>query len=300
MTGSAPIPIDASATDRGEPAITVTNLTWRYEGGDKDALDGINLTIRSHEFVGVVGPNESGKTTLASAMKGIIPQSFNGIYHGSVELFGKDIRDYDAAQCAGLVGLVFSDPDAQFTSMSVEEEITFGLENLGIETDEIGRRLDWVVELAGLEGLLAKSPFELSGGQKQRVAIASVLAMRPRVMILDEPTSMLDPVSKAGVFSLLQHLKQTLDMTIVVIEHNVERLVEVCDRMFMVAGGRVVVDADLDAFFGQLDATARESIRIPGTVVFAESALADPVSMRHPGVRLDDIVSTCRQTLRSA
>lgn len=299
MTDIRPVPASQPATDRPGPVIAVEQLTWRYEGGERDALDGVDLTIGNHEFVGIVGPNESGKTTLASAMKGIIPQSFNGIYRGRVELFGKDIGSYDAAQCASLVGMVFSDPDAQFTSMSVEEEITFGLENLGVDTPEIGRRLDWVTRLAGLEGLLAKSPFELSGGQKQRVAIAGVLAMRPRIMILDEPTSMLDPVSKAGVFSLLDHLKRTLDMTIVVIEHNLERLVEVCDRMVMLADGRVVVDAGLDAFFGRLDDAARDAIRIPGTVLFAESALADASPGKTP-VRLDEITRACQQTLRSA
>ena len=178
--------------------IAIKDLSWCYGDSEHRALDGVNLTLNSGEFVGIVGPNESGKTTLAAAMKGIIPQSFNGVYLGSVDLFGRPIVDYDAAECASLVGLVFSDPDAQFTTMSVEEEITFGLENIGLPIDVIGERLEWACELAGLQRLLTKSPFELSGGQKQRVAIAGVLAMRPKVIILDEPTSMLDPVSKAG------------------------------------------------------------------------------------------------------
>jgi len=174
--------------------IAIKDLSWCYGDSEHRALDGVNLTLNSGEFVGIVGPNESGKTTLAAAMKGIIPQSFNGVYLGSVDLFGRPIVDYDAAECASLVGLVFSDPDAQFTTMSVEEEITFGLENIGLPIDVIGERLEWACELAGLQRLLTKSPFELSGGQKQRVAIAGVLAMRPKVIILDEPTSMLDPV----------------------------------------------------------------------------------------------------------
>lgn len=277
--------------------IAIKDLSWCYGDSEHRSLDGVNLTLNSGEFVGIVGPNESGKTTLAAAMKGIIPQSFNGVYLGSVDLFGRPIVDYDAAECASLVGLVFSDPDAQFTTMSVEEEITFGLENIGLPIDVIGERLEWACELAGLQRLLTKSPFELSGGQKQRVAIAGVLAMRPKVIILDEPTSMLDPVSKAGVFALLAQVKKTLDLTVVVIEHNLEQLVEVCDRMILLQDGKIAVDAPLGTFFQQIPASARDSIRVPGTVTFFDLISSAPG--RAP-VRLDEVTAACNELLETA
>lgn len=282
----------------GEVILAAHGLTWEYEGGERDVLTGVDLEIHAGEFLGIVGPNEAGKSTLAAALKGIIPRRYNGIFHGSVELFGKDIQEYDAAEVAALVGLVFSDPDAQFTAMTVEEEITFGLENIGLSIEEIGERLNWVVDLVGLHSLLPKSPYELSGGQKQRVAIAGVLAMQPRVMILDEPTSMLDPVSKAGVFRLLQQLKEQLDMTVVVIEHNLDRLVEVCDRLVMVADGRVAADATLGTFFQGLTAEQAGFVRVPGTVVFFQEVLGR-AGQEQP-VRLADMAAVCSEILRSA
>ncbi|WIY82532.1 ABC transporter ATP-binding protein [Propionimicrobium sp. PCR01-08-3] len=281
-----------------QPAIEIKDLTWSYGESEHKALDGVNLTLDQGEFVGIVGPNEAGKTTLAAAMKGIIPQSFNGIYLGTVDLFGRPIVDYDAAECASLVGLVFSDPDAQFTTMSVEEEITFGLENIGTPIEVIQERLHWACELAGLERLLQKSPFELSGGQKQRVAIAGVLAMRPKIIILDEPTSMLDPVSKKGVFSLLAEVKRSLDLTVVVIEHNLEQLVEVCDRMILMEHGTIAVDAPLGTFFQQIPASARDSIRVPGTVTFFDQIepsgeITPEDQSAHRPVRFADVARVC-------
>ena len=140
----------------------------------------------------LVGKPGVGKTTLAYSLNGLIPGQYHGIKHGEVRVLGKEVEEYGGGDLPKIVGVVFSDPEAQFTAMTVEDELVFGMENLGLDIPEIRERLEWVVNLTRLEPLLLKPPYEISGGQKQRVALAAVLAMTPRVMVLDEPISALD------------------------------------------------------------------------------------------------------------
>ena len=181
-------------------AVLAQDLGWKYSGRKNFAIEHVNLEIEENTFVSVVGPNEHGKTTLVSCIKGLIPNSFHGVWRGNVEIFGKDVREMSSQALADEIGFVFADPEAQFTSMTVEEELVFGLENIGLGLAEVKERVEWVTEIAMIGDLLDKPPYEISGGQKQRVAIASVLAMKPRIMILDEPTSMLDPLGKDFIF----------------------------------------------------------------------------------------------------
>ena len=188
-------------------AVSIQDLGWKYSGRKNFAIEHVNLEIPANSFTSVVGPNEHGKTTLVSCIKGIIPNSFHGVWRGKVEIFGQDVRKMSGQSLAAEIGFVFADPEAQFTSMTVEEELVFGLENIGLPLGEVKSRLEWVTEIAMIADLLDKSPYEISGGQKQRVAIASVLAMKPRIMILDEPTSMLDPLGKDFIFDIMTNLK---------------------------------------------------------------------------------------------
>lgn len=277
-------------------AIEIKNLSWRYERAENYAIEDLSLIIEENQFIGIVGPNEAGKTTLASAIKGIIPSEFNGIYKGSVELFGKKVTDCSTRELAKTVGMVFADPDSQFTSMSVEEEISFGLENIGCTVEEIDERIKWVSELTNIEDLLEKPPYDLSGGQKQRVAIASIIAMKPRIIILDEPTSMLDPISKDMIFSLLETMKEKLKLTIIVIEHNIEKLVELSDKMILVNDGKIEKYTDTDVFFQDIEFLDSRSIRIPGAIRFMDMIDKDKDDL--PTVHLQDIVKTIKEELR--
>ncbi len=223
-----------------ETIIEIQNLEWKYENTKEFALRGINLQIEEHTFVGVVGANEQGKTSLLSAICGLIPHSFNGIYRGQVLLFGKPVREMDSLELATKVGLVFSDPEAQFTAMTVEEELTFGLENIGYSLSEIKERLEWAAQITMIEDLLDKSPYDISGGQKQRVAIACVLAMNPPIIMMDEPTSMIDPLGKRLIFDILRKLKEEKKHTLIVAEHNIEQLAPLADKMVLMNGGQIV------------------------------------------------------------
>lgn len=277
-------------------AVEIKDLSWRYERAESFALENLNLIIEENKFIGIVGPNESGKTTLVSAIKGIIPSEFNGIYKGSVEIFGKKVTDCSSRELAKMVGMVFADPDSQFTSMSVEEEISFGLENIGCTVEEIDERIKWVSELTNIGDLLEKPPYDLSGGQKQRVAIASIIAMKPKIIILDEPTSMLDPVSKDMVFNLLETMKENLNLTIIVVEHNIEKLVELSDMMILVNDGKIEQYKKTEDFFDDIDFLDSRSIRVPGAIRFMKM-VNDEENLKTP-VHLNKIAEKLRQEIR--
>lgn len=249
-------------------AVVIRDLEWKYEHTTQFALRGVNLEIPENTFLGVVGANEQGKTTLINCIKGLIPHSFNGVYRGSVEVFGQVVKDTTSLHLAREVGLVFADPEAQFTAMTVEEELVFGLENVGYDIRKIRARLEWAAEVTLIGDLLDKSPYDISGGQKQRVAIACVLAMDPRIVIMDEPTSMIDPLGKQFIFDILRKLKEAGDRTIIVVEHNIEQLAPLADRLALMRAGQIVKVAPPDEFFADPDLLVEQGVYAPEVTLF--------------------------------
>jgi energy-coupling factor transport system ATP-binding protein len=248
--------------------IEFKDYSWKYLNTQGPALDQINLRIEEGMFIGIIGPNGSGKTTLAYSMNGLIPGQYNGIKNGEVIVYGKEVEQYEHGELQKIAGMVFSDPEAQFTAMTVEDELVFGLENLGMGIPEIRERLEWVTELTGLGKMLLKPPYELSGGQKQRVALAAVLAMTPKILILDEPTTMLDPISRRRVFDVLAKLKNEQHNTIIVIEHNLENLIPLADRMILLSDNKLILEDETHAFFQNMDLLTKEGIYPPGSLRF--------------------------------
>lgn len=248
--------------------IEFENYSWQYLNTNQRALSEINLSVQEGTFIGVIGSNGSGKTTLAYSMNGLIPGQYHGIKQGAVKILGKEVEEYERGTLQRQVGVVFSDPESQFTAMTVEDELVFGMENLGMTIPEIRERLEWVLELTNLRPLLNKPPYEISGGQKQRVALAAVLAMTPKVMILDEPTSMLDPLSRRRVFEVLALLKKEQKNTIIVIEHSLENLIPLADRMILLSEGKVALDDATVPFFQNIGLLLEKGISPPGAVRF--------------------------------
>lgn len=214
-----------------DDVIKFKDYSWQYEDKDEDALKIPELTIEAGGSVGIVGPNEQGKTTLVRTLNGLIPYNYRGVMNGKVEILGQDLLDIERRRLSSKIGMVFSDPDSQFTSMSVEEELIFGLENLNFSLSTIKERLNWITQTLDLEAFLDKPPYDLSGGQKQKVAIASVVIMKPKILILDEPTSMVDPRGKNEIFNILKKLKKEENLTLIIVEHNLEELVKVVNRI---------------------------------------------------------------------
>jgi energy-coupling factor transport system ATP-binding protein len=250
------------------PIIAVSDYSWKFLHTERPALNNINLTVEEGVFLGIIGPNGSGKTTLAYSLNGLIPGQYHGIKHGEVRVLGKEVEEYGGGDLPKIVGVVFSDPEAQFTAMTVEDELVFGMENLGMAIPEIRERLEWAVNLTGLKPLLLKPPYEISGGQKQRVALAAVLAMTPRVMVLDEPTSMLDPISRKRVFDVLARLKREQSNTVIVIEHSLENLVPLADRMILLYNGELMLEDETQPFFQQMDTLLERDVFPPGAMHF--------------------------------
>jgi energy-coupling factor transporter ATP-binding protein EcfA2 len=248
--------------------IEFKNYSWRYLNVETPALSNINLSIEQGEFIGVIGPNGSGKTTLCYSINGLIPDQYNGIRRGEVLVFGKEVTTYPKGTLQRRVGLVFSDPEVQFTSMTVEDEIVFGLENLGMSLAEIRERLEWVMGLVHLKSLLKKPPYELSGGQKQQVALASVIAMTPDIMIFDEPTSMLDPINRMSVFNILEEIRKKHNSTVIVVEHSLEKLVTLADRMLLLYNGQALLFEETRAFFQNMPLILEKNVDPPGILRF--------------------------------
>jgi energy-coupling factor transporter ATP-binding protein EcfA2 len=251
------------------PAVNVQQYRWKYIHGKDYALKGVDLSIEEGECVGIIGSNGSGKTTLCNSIDGLIPGQYHGIKHGTLEVFGTEVEEYHRGELQRQVGLVFSDPEAQFTAMTVEDELVFGMENLGLSVPEIVERLEWACELADLAPLLDKPPYEISGGQKQRVALAAVLAMQPRLLILDEPTAMLDPVSRERVFDVLARLREERSITLILIEHSLEHIIPLADRMVLMGDGVKLHEAPTREFFQDLTLLHQQSVRPPGAVEFS-------------------------------
>ena len=221
------------------PAVSIQNLTYRYRGQKRQALDRISFDASGDDFLVIMGPTEAGKSTLASTINGLVPHFFRGSFDGSVNVLGRNTRNTTVSELSGQVGIVFQDFEAQLFSTNVELEAAFGPENLGLSRAEIRRRVDENLKLVGLASLKDRSPATLSGGQKQKLAIASVLAMQPKVLVLDEPTTDLDPASKGEIFRISDELRLRHDMTLIAVEHETEEVLN-ARHILLMKEGRVV------------------------------------------------------------
>ena len=226
-------------------------------------LKGIDLEVERGEFVSIMGPTGVGKTTLCLALNGIVPQSTGGTIRGEVVVAGLNTRQHPVPELASQVGIVFQDPESQFFNMTVEDEVAFGPESLGLDPREIRERVDWALAVVGMSPHQHRSPFQLSGGEKQRVAIASILAMTPRILVLDEPTSGLDPLGKAQVFRVVRELKQRDGMTIVMVEQESEKIAEFSDRVLVLNDGKVALVDTPARVFAQVELMHEIGLAVP-------------------------------------
>lgn len=210
------------------------NFSWKYLGSDKQILKNINLKFNKGEFIGIIGNIDSGRSSLCYSILGLIPHFYPGKMDGEIIVDGVSVGESKISELSTRVGLVFQTPANQLTGAgtSVEEELAFGLENLGVGRSEMIKRVDETIKLIGLDKFRYRSPFELSGGQQQKVAIASVLIMEPKILILDEPTAQLDPLGTSQVFSLIKKLTKK-GITIILVSQKLQYLAEFADKVVM-------------------------------------------------------------------
>jgi energy-coupling factor transporter ATP-binding protein EcfA2 len=226
------------------PLIRLQDVDYTYPRGERPALDSVSLEIPAGQFCALLGANGAGKSTLCYALTGFIPHFYRGRLAGRLQVAGMNVAETPLAQLAGRIGLVFANPFNQITGakFTVREEVAFGLENLGIPRQEMEARIARALEMTDIAGLADRSPYNLSGGQQQRLAIASVLAMEPQVLVLDEPAAQLDPAGAAALFAVLHTLSARQETTVVLATHKVERVARFAGRAVILQQGKVVAD----------------------------------------------------------
>jgi energy-coupling factor transporter ATP-binding protein EcfA2 len=220
---------------------------YRYKGNEEYALNNINLNIKDDSFILLCGETGSGKTTLIRCMNGLIPQFYAGFYKGTVEFWnGKTAIDTPIADLSTEIGIVFQNPENQLVAMNVEHEIAFGLENIGIPPKEISKRIQESASITEIEHILDKAPFELSGGEQQRVAIASVLVLEPKMLILDEPTALLDPYMAKKIINLLNEIKNEKNLSILISEHRLDLILPFSQQIILMKNGEILEYGETD------------------------------------------------------
>lgn len=240
--------------------ISIRNLSFSYR--KEPVLRDMSVEIKKGEFVGIMGATGSGKSTFALCLNGIIPHSVHGKFSGEVEISGKNTKSHETFELAKSIGLVFQDPDSQIFSLEVEDEVSFGPENLGLGKDEIRERVDRALDAVGIADLRNRETFALSQGQRQKVCIASVLAMEPDILILDEPTSQLDFRSTREIYEILRGLHEK-GKTVIVIEHKTDWLLKHANRVLVLDSGRFVLDGKPSEVFKKFGTLERIGIEVP-------------------------------------
>lgn len=263
------------------PLFKVENLTYFYSETDRAALRNINLEIEEGEFILVAGGSGSGKSSLARVLAGLAPDFYGGRIGGKVFFKGKDIRTMNRKKLAREVGMVFQDPEKQIVQTHVEAEIAFGLENLGLSNEEMLRRIAEVMCFMNLEQIREAFAANLSGGQKQKLALASVLAMQPHALILDEPTSQLDPVSAEDILNLAKRLNEEMGFTVILVEQRLERCFHLADRVLLMENGEIACD-------GSAQEVARKTIK-------GDMPFVPPVSRFFAGLHVSSVPITVKE-----
>ncbi|MBQ4577765.1 MAG: energy-coupling factor transporter ATPase [Clostridia bacterium] len=245
------------------------DLVFHYEEDGGLALDGVSLSIEEGSFTAVLGHNGSGKSTLAKHFNAILLPSGGKVYVGGMDT-ADEARLFDIRETAGMV---FQNPDNQIVATVVEEDVAFACENMGLPPAEIRKRVDEALAAVGMSEFARHAPHLLSGGQKQRVAIAGVLAMRPRCIVMDEPTAMLDPSGRAEVMAAVSRLNRETGMTVVLITHHMDEAAQ-ADRVVVMKGGKVALDGTPRQVFSQVDRLEGLSLTAPQTVLLLDKLQA--------------------------
>ena len=223
--------------------LKLENVNYKYPLEEKNTLQNINIEIKKGEFWAVIGKNGSGKTTLCNILRRFVPDFYKGELTGKITLEGKELKDYSQKEIVQKIGFVFQNPFTQISGVknTVFEEIAYGLENLGIERETIISEVEKILKLLEIEKLRDKNPYNLSGGQKQRVALASIIAMNPDILVIDEPTSQLDPKGTEDIFKII-NLMANEGKTIILVEHKLELIAEYAENILVLDEGEIILN----------------------------------------------------------
>ena len=271
-----------------EAIIEINNLEFAYEDADEQqdaVLNDVSLSVNKGEFLAVLGHNGSGKSTLAKHLNAIlVPQK------GKVIVEGIDTSDEDKLyEIRQRVGMVFQNPDNQLVATIVEEDVAFAPENLGVEPDEIRKRVDYALDAVNMTDFMHHAPHMLSGGQKQRIAIAGVLAMKPDVLVMDEPTAMLDPVGRREIMDTVKKLNREENMTVVMITHFMEEAAQ-ADRVIVMDHGKIVMEGTPKEIFSQVEELKKIGLDVPQTTELLYSLKKSGININADLLTVDECV----------
>lgn len=271
--------------------IKIEDLSYQYPTADKETLSHVSLNVKPGELCAIIGANGSGKTTLCNAIRGFVPHFYKGDISGKVYVKGKNVEEAHIGDLALDVGFVFQNPFTQISGIAktVYEELAFGLENMGVEPAEIRKKIDEIMKLVKIEDFKDRDPYQLSGGQQQRVALAAILVMGQDVLVIDEPTSQLDPQSTDDVFEIIQLMKE-MGKTIVLVEHKMEQIAEFADRVVVMDQGTIVMEGTPKEVFSN-PACEKYHIRLPQSTKIA-------LELQKQGIDLREVPVTTEETIR--
>lgn len=279
--------------------VEARGLTYTYPNATKPAVQNVSMKIEKGEFVILTGPSGCGKTTLCRCFNGLIPHFYQGVLEGTIKVVNLNVSDHPIHELAAHVGLVFQNPENQLFALSVEKDVAFGLENLGVPRGEMQKKVEWATNTVGISDLRERAPHELSGGQQQRVAIASIIAMQPEIMVLDEPTSFLDPLSARKIFEVIDELNKNLGITVILVEHRLDLAARFANHVIVMDKGKIVLDGEPREVLGSQDARLL-GVGIPkATRLFQLLEEKKAVNAENVPVTPEEIAGLLREALKT-
>jgi energy-coupling factor transporter ATP-binding protein EcfA2 len=278
-----------------DPLVDLEEVTFSYTRGTPPVIENISFKINTGEFVALIGPSGAGKSTLCYSLNGSIPQLFNGAMSGSVKVAGCDTFKDEIPVLAEHVGLVVQNARTQLFNVTVLQEVAFGCENLGLPREEIQKRVEQALAFVGLSGYEDREPTALSGGQQQRLAMACVLAMDPELLVLDEPTSELDPIGAEQVMDVIARLNRELGKTIFMVTHDMEFVSKYASRVLLLYDRHLIEDGEPEKIFSNTTLLEQSRIRPPQVCDVAQKLRMDGYPMERIPITLDSAVEVLKE-----
>ncbi len=274
-----------------EPIIVVDNVTWTYRKTNSPVIMNLNVKIKSGETLFITGPAGAGKTTFCRFLNGLIPHFYTGELQGKVTIKGMDTEDYPPEILCGYVGLIFDNPSNQLFNLTVFDEIAFGPENMGIPPKEIKEIVNDSLEFCRLEKYVNKTPHHLSGGEQQACALASIMAMRPEIYVLDEPTANLDPYGTDLIFERINRLLTTEKKTSVIVEHKLENIAKLADRMIVLKNGEILLEGKPKDVMQEVDQLLKLGLKVPQITQIAKR-------IKNKGIDIKSLPTTLNEGIK--
>ncbi|NHJ85105.1 MAG: ABC transporter ATP-binding protein [Asgard group archaeon] len=277
--------------------IKITNVTFQYRNADEPILKEFSLDIKEGEIVSIIGPTGSGKSTICYLFNGLIPHTISGFFEGSIEVNGLNVLDHTIDQISEIVGYILQEPSFQISSPHVESEIVFGLENFATPKDIMEERLVSVMTELGISHLRHRLTSDLSEGEKQKVILASILAMEPKILVLDECSSMIDSKSKFELIKILKKLNSDYNKTIILVEHDLDFALQLSDRFILINNGRIIVDDSSEPILTNIKLLTENGLTPPTLVALFHYFKENKLEVKDLPISLEQAIQVAKEWL---